>query len=329
MASGGQSGQIPTTTRNNRIPHPRFIPKDSLNGRRSSATTRPPLPPNIGGRSHSLDGLLDDTTDSVDARNTRPRTRNTNNNNNNYTNFTSLAEGESSTDTLISNHSKNSSHHSGGATNGADKKNSKESIRSTTNRRSRSLDDLLDEDNTILRVDEPDRCVSMEELDETEMMSGQQQVHGNEINEAATEKPLKDIPFEEMTEEAKIIHNIILNKRIAPQRPPPPTSAVENEKLNSSNNNSPVPSEQLCENETITIENTMKIQPTDNKDDLPDEDNVSTATNSNSTYSRQESVSSLSPSALSTTDSQRESPDKTKKTFMNKYMKKVKLLMKK
>jgi hypothetical protein len=265
----------------------------------------------------------------VDARNTRPRTRNTNNNNNNYTNFTSLAEGESSTDTLISNHSKNSSHHSGGATTGADKKNSKESIRSTTNRRSRSLDDLLDEDNTILRVDEPDRCVSMEELDETEMMSGQQQVHCNEINEAATEKPLKDIPFEEMTEEAKIIHNIILNKRIAPQRPPPPTSAVEHEKLNSSNNNSPVPSEQLCENETITIENTMKIQPTDNKDDLPDEDNLSTATNSNSTYSRQESVSSLSPSALSTTDSQRESPDKTKKTFMNKYMKKVKLLMKK
>ena len=111
--------------------------------RRSSAaglSHRPPLPPNINNRSHSLDVL--DTTD-----------KSSNDDDN----------AQSKTSKHLKNSNKNKSEHPSPP----ELTQNKESTVKASNRRSRSLDDLLDDtENSLICVEEDDHTRSMENMPE-------------------------------------------------------------------------------------------------------------------------------------------------------------------
>lgn len=216
-----------------------FTGRSSPSGvRRSSAaglTHRPPLPPNIGNRSQSLDGLLDA------GGNDEMKT---------------VAGGVSET-TLSTLTPPNES---------ADPH---DSPLQTNNRRSRSMEDLLDErDETELIDDNDSDCTrSMEHLADDTVLTVV-------INPESSDN-LKDIVSIGST---------------------------------SSLNRNRTPSEQPCGSETITIENAVRAT-----SPALDEDTRSTGT----AYSRQDSINS------------KDSNGDKKKTFLNRYVKKVRSLIKK
>lgn len=198
----------------------------------------PPLPPNtLNTRSHSLDGLLDTST---------------------KTQWSELPKltGEGLKE-------KNSSSES------TKLDDSKETIKSK-NRRSKSLDDLLDEDDDILLLVEDER--------ETQSMENILENSGN-------------------AESCDLFLPV-----------------------------SPAPSEKLCENEVITVDCSIIQQ------NEPTEDHDDSGIQCDTPPKLQSDTSSLDEDALSNTisiTSSTASERKSGKTFLNKYVKKVKNLMKK
>lgn len=199
----------------------------------------PPLPPNhtLNSRSHSLDGLLE--SDGCKSQNI-------------------AGEGLNEKHILSSKLNNNKKeplslqYH---------KVDSKENIRTTKNRRSKSLDDLLDEDEMLILVD--DEARSMENIE-------------------ASNESLSHV--------------------------------------------SPVPSEKLCENEVIIIDNSILHE--SNNESIEDHDDSGI----HSDVKLHSDTSSLDEDALSNTvsiTSSNASERKSGKAFLNKYVRKVKNLMKK
>lgn len=205
----------------------------------SAASQRPPLPPKIENRCHSYDGLLGDDKkrtaegrDSVDAKGPTSKS----------------VEG---TPEPI--------------------KPTEESVKAK-NRRSRSMDDLFDDNRSVM--DFLESTQSMENLTET-------------VPQCEPESPVKTLG------------NICLNRRFvdAPEQ--------DESGRRCSDTGSPESCyEQPCENEVITVNNTPRAA----------EDDVLSTTSSLTTSSGEASNSGNK---------------KTNKPFINKYMKKVKSLMKK
>lgn len=220
----------------------------------------PPLPPSINARSHSLDGLLEPSgkmhtwaasTRTGPSANMTAEGLNKINIRNNAVEKRSMTEPINQSD--------------GG---------SKETIKKTVNRRSKSLDDLLDDDQLIIVEDER----------ETQSMENILEKTGDKV--------------------------------------------ASNESINCSMPS--ISTEKMCENEVITVENSMLlVVPDDNKISHNDSgihfDSEDTLKLQSDASSFDEDTVSNTISLTSSTASER----KSGKTFLNKYVKKVKNLMKK
>lgn len=203
----------------------------------------PPLPPNtLNTRSHSLDGLLD-TTDGCKSQ---------------WSNNVSTGEG-------LNNKISSSSLLAPNKSSQQLKTDSKESIRTSKNRRSKSLDDLIDEDYLI---DDDRETQSMENIASSESLAN---------------------------------------------------AAV-----------SPVPSEKMCENEVITVDSSRLHESPNNKrvsledDPHQDDSGIQSDIKLLSDTSDEDAISNT----ISLTSSNA-SERKSGKAFLNKYVKKVKNLIKK
>lgn len=153
---------------------------------------------------------------------------------------------------------------------------SKEKIKSTTNRRSKSLDDLLDDDALIIVEDNERETQSMENILES--------------------SPAHDITMEHQSHESIIA---------CP---------------------SPVTSEKMMENEVITIDNSIVMHSGD-EDQSQNDSGIHC-----DTPKHHSDNSSLDEDAISNTISMTSSTSAEKKfgkTFLNRYVKKVRNLMKK
>lgn len=212
----------------------------------NAASQRPPLPPKIENRYHSCEGLLRDDSkqltegqDNVDAKTVAPKSA------------------ESTPEPVIS---------------------TEESVKAK-NRRSRSMDDLFDDDRDLTNF-----------LENTQSME-------NLVSEESPSAPQSPV---------KVLGNICFNRRfVEPEDMPDPrvdTASPES------------CGEQPCENETITVQNTPRAKP-ENEDKTSPEDDV-LSTNS--------SLSSFASASDTTSTTKR-----TNSPFINKYVKKVKSLMKK
>lgn len=211
--------------------------------RRSSAAGitsahRPPLPPQISNRSQSLDGLLDSNADEHNAGDIKQTVNE--------------VEGVSV---------RTRKHDQGDST-----KNS--------NRKSKSMEDLLDErDEHRLSSYQAEDCTkSLEDI----------------MDEQKSQEESMEKEYQKFME-----NNVNAMKK---------SNDVESQE---SLVRAPTPIEQPRENETITVENSLRSDTSSLNDD------------SSSVYSRQDSTTSSKDS------------EKKNKTFLNKYVKKVKSLMKK
>lgn len=188
----------------------------------------PPLPPNtLNTRSHSLDGLLDSDSCKSQWSNNGSKGEGLNDKNANL-----LASNKSNQQQLSTD--------------------SKESIRTNKNRRSKSLDDLIDEDDMLIIEDD---------------------------------------------RETQSMEHIVSNESLA----------------------SPVPSEKMCENEVITVDNSIS-----KRESIEDDSGIQSDIKLQSDTSDEDAISNTI-SLTSSTASER----KSSKAFLNKYVKKVKSLMKK
>jgi hypothetical protein len=165
----------------------------------------------------------------------------------------------------LKNHEKNSMTEPISQRNG-----SKDAIRNTTNRRSKSLDDLLDDDQSLLIVEDERETQSMEN-----------------ILEKADSKRAS-------------------NESIV-------CSASQNS------------SEKLCENEVMMVDNSMQVQPESDHEESQNDSGIQcdTPKRQSDTSSFDDDTISNSKSISSSTASEK----KSGKTFLNKYVKKVKNLM--
>lgn len=198
----------------------------------------PPLPPNtLNARSHSLDGLLD-SNDGCKSQ---------------WSNNVSTGEGLNEKIPTLSASNKSSQQI---------KSDSKESIRTSKNRRSKSLDDLIDEDDMLIIEDD---------------------------------------------RETQSMENIASSESLA--------HAV-----------SPVPSEKMCENEVITVDSSRVHEIAGKRESLEDHDDsgIQSDIKLQSDTSDEDAISNT-VSLTSSTASER----KSGKAFFNKYVKKVKNLIKK
>lgn len=214
----------------------------------NAASQRPPLPPKIENRYHSCEGLLRDDNKQ-------------------------LTEGQDNVD------SKATASKSAEST-PVPVKSTEESIKAK-NRRSRSMDDLFDDDRSLSNFLE--NTQSMENL--------------------VSEEPPSTAPQSPV----KVLGNICLNRRfVEPEDIPDPrleTASPES------------CGEQPCENETITVDNTPRAEPeSEDKTSSPEDDVLSTNSSLNSFASASDTTSMSK---------------KTSTPFINKYVKKVKSLMKK
>lgn len=151
----------------------------------------------------------------------------------------------------------------------------KDAIRNTTNRRSKSLDDLLDDDQLMIIEDERE-VQSMENI----------------LEKAGSVKASRE----------SIMCSL-----------------------------SPISSEKMCENEVMMVDNSMLIQTEPDDQDVSQNDS-GIQCDSNDTPKLQSDNSSLDDDAISNTislTSSTASDRKSGRTFLNKYVKKVKNLMKK
>jgi hypothetical protein len=182
----------------------------------------PPLPPSINARSHSLDGLLDSSTGK--AQWTPPGT--------------ATAEGLNKE---------------------IEEECTKESVRNTTNRRSKSLDDLLDDDHLLIVEDERE-TQSMEDI-------------------LASTESIRECCA------------------------------------------SPDLSEKMCENEVMTVDNTISM---DDQDDSGIQCDTPKRTSDTGSFDDDTISNSISIASSTTSDKKAAG-----KTFLNKLGKKVKNLIKK
>lgn len=216
----------------------------------NAASQRPPLPPKIENRYHSCEGLLrDDNQQST--------------------------EGQDHVD------SKAAASKSAECT-PEPVKTPEESIKAK-NRRSRSMDDLFDDDRNL--TDFLENTQSMENL--------------------ASEEPLS-----EPQSPIKVLGNICLNRRFV-------EPAVEPENIPDPRLDTASPEscgEQPCENETITVDNTPRVT-TAIEDKASLEDDVLSTNSSLNSFASVSDTTSTSK--------------KTSTPFINRYVKKVKSLMKK
>lgn len=235
--------------------------------RRSSAAgimQRPPLPPAIGTRSHSLDGLLDAAAPGniSDAKN--------------------VTEGASDANKLPPIHGSDDDTIDVGVQERANTSNIPKS-----HRRSRSMEDLIDEREEKCSTQQPgceDRSRSMEHLAEDEPTMIVQA-----INCTVTDR----LPFKDATS------------------------------IGSASSLNPSSIEQPCGSETIVIDNTITLS----ECQLPP---VSGTALRSSLDSADEDSISRTPSSYSRQDSTTSSKDsEKKKTFLNRYVKKVKSFIKK
>lgn len=188
----------------------------------------PPLPPNtLNTRSHSLDGLLDSDSCKSQWSNNASKGEGLNDINANL-----LASNKSNQQQLLTD--------------------SKESVRTNKNRRSKSLDDLIDEDDMLIIEDD---------------------------------------------RETQSMERIVSNESLA----------------------SPVPSEKMCENEVITVDNSIS-----KRESIEDDSGIQSDIKLQSDTSDEDAISNT----ISLTSSNA-SERKSGKAFLNKYVKKVKNLMKK
>lgn len=216
----------------------------------NAASQRPPLPPKIENRYHSCEGLLRDDNqqstegqDHVDSKSAAP----------NPVEITPEPV-----------------------------KLPEESVKAK-NRRSRSMDDLFDDDRNL--TDFLENTQSMENL--------------------ASEEPLS-----EPQSPIKVLGNICLNRRFV-------EPAVEHENTPDLRMDTASPEscgEQPCENETITVDNTPRAKTVSEDKASPEDDVLSTNSSLNSFASASDTTSTSK---------------KTNTPFINKYVKKVKSLMKK
>lgn len=283
-----------SATRGSRLPHSKLLSTSDLKNidnsgiRRSSAVgirQRPPLPPTIGTRSHSLDGLLDSTSNDCNNSNNNSNnnnnvkyssTNNNNNNNNNSNNNTAEGVSTANMNNIISNDSDLVIRHSQESNN-------------KSNRRSRSMDDLLDDSEDYIMKD-------IDYLLDTFSNKTNDSNYSNTINTNTDSGYCKD---------------------------------DNDSRLPSI---SPSPVEQPCGNETIIVENTLKSIKDDGTSvsttavDDDDDDTLST-------YScGQESLNSNASNKINSNANNNSGKSNEKsqpKTFMNRYVKKVKSLMKK
>lgn len=152
---------------------------------------------------------------------------------------------------------------------------SKETIRKTVNRRSKSLDDLLDDDQLLIVEDER----------ETQSMENILEKTGSKV--------------------------------------------ASNESINCSM--SPISTEKMCENEVIMVDNSMLLQSEPDDSEISHNDS-GIQCDSGDTPKLQSDASSFEDDTISNTislTSSTASERKSGKTFLNKYVKKVKNLMKK
>lgn len=222
----------------------------------------PPLPPmHVNARSHSLDGLLDTNGKTQwSALPTGSGLKMTAEGLNNSTD--NVNEMKSMTDSI----------------NQSDGSSSKDTIRTTTNRRSKSLDDLLDDDQLLIVEDE---------------------------------------------RETQSMENILENTGV---------KSASNESIDCSV--SPVPSEKMCENEVMMVDSSMMIHTEPEEIDYDREysqNDSGIQCDANDTPKLQSDNSSLDDDISNTISitSSTASDKKSGKTFLNKYVKKVKNLMKK
>lgn len=235
--------------------------------RRSSAAgimQRPPLPPAIGTRSQSLDGLLDATVPG------------------NRSDVENVTEGASEAK-LPPIHGSDDDTIDVGV---QERQNSNANI-PKSHRRSRSMEDLIDEREEKACTPQPgceDRSKSMEHLGEDEPSVVVQAMNPT----LADRMTLKD--------------------------------AIS---IGSASSLSPAAVEQPCGSETITIDNTITLS------DSPAPQTSGAALRS-SLDSADEDTVSRTPSSYSRQDSTTSSKDsEKKKTFLNRYVKKVKSFIKK
>ncbi|XP_062543368.1 uncharacterized protein LOC134210936 [Armigeres subalbatus] len=217
----------------------------------NAASQRPPLPPKIENRCHSYEGLLREDKNLP-------------------------TEGQDYTDSKTPT-SKPSD------TVAEPVKPTEESIKAK-NRRSRSMDDLFDDDRNL--TDFLENTQSMENL----------------ASEEATVEPQSPV---------NMMGNICFNRRFVEpavtEHPECVDPRIETASPESCG-------EQPCENETITVDSTPRKEH-DNEDKLPPEDDVLSTNSSLNSFA----------SASDTTSASK----KSSTPFINRYVKKVKSLMKK
>lgn len=289
------SGSNTTTPTHSAQPHNSgFTETHSPRGvRRSSATgithQRPPIPPTIGARSHSLDGLLETGAITNSAGKTLVG-----------------VSSEKTTSTLqpppptIPECSVDSLAINSGGSHGTPT--------ATAHRRSRSMDDLLDERDECKTDDDDDRSKSLENL-----VNDSSHLDGNEIG-AVTKSDNHHRSSTDIGLSSTSIRDA--------------TDNIGSDLSLSMSDRNPTPSELPCGSETIIVEHTMPVDSgggdgsasltqsfDDGGGDMGGGGDDDTAS-ANSTYSRQSSITS------------RDSETK-KRNFLNRYVKKVKSFIKK
>ncbi|CAO1372534.1 unnamed protein product [Diamesa serratosioi] len=271
--SAGIAGHLPSS-RNYRHPNASTA-FNRYNGHNIRNSSLPPLPPTISARSHSLDGLLE----------TNPKTNyNTkllpNGNGGLNDKSQTTGEGKLNAKNQIADHKSRLC---------ADNLRNKDSMKNqSANRRSKSLDDLLDNDGSLL-------------IDENVDLDDQQHNQSMENLLENTGKCSKNVSTE------SFICNSV----------------------------SPVPSEQPCENETMTVDNSRMIESLDDNDSSHNDSGIQCDPDDATPKFQSDNSSFENDDTISNTISMASSVDpkdperKGNKTFLNKYVKKVKNLMKK
>jgi hypothetical protein len=253
--------KLPTPKSTAPLRHNRYAPASRARNHNIGNSALPPLPPALNSRSHSLDGLLNSAVNDT------------------LSNSMMKLSGEGL------NEKHNNSKMKCDSNDSTKLNDSKELLKSKAkNRRSKSLDDLIDED------------------DDDDMLL---------------------IVDDECDRETQSMENILGSNS------PPITQLItaSNNSLNIEPTISPVPSEKMCENEVITVNDNSLLSPKHDSLDYEQDDSGICLT-----PKLQSDTSSLDEDAISNTisiTSSTASERKSGKTFLNKYVKKVKNLMKK
>uniref|UniRef100_A0A182MJ50 Uncharacterized protein n=1 Tax=Anopheles culicifacies TaxID=139723 RepID=A0A182MJ50_9DIPT len=276
----------------NSLPRVQNVPASEL--RRSSAaglnvvSQRPPLPPKIELRSHSYDGLLDDSA-SMQRRKTPAGGQTT------ATKALTATEGHDRDDEQGNNLGQSGEvaeeqivrkvfvEASGAPV-------STEASIKSKNRRSRSMDDLFDDDGPGVECNFLDNTQSMETLLEP-------------VSPASTTAECTP----ETTPPARSMGgNICLNRRFVREE--------TDDRVDGTQEDSPGSHEQLCEKETITVDSTPRFQEDHDQKRQPDE--------------QEDDIESTHSSVTSSHGSTASGTRKAPKPLINRYVKKVKSFMK-